>query len=244
MKHSMRLEQFRRGKLQDAQCSIAVQNATLLSAPFFFEPRATVRRAVAWLLVALFTIVAMPWVNVERALAQGYHIYVPMVATEGTGPGGSGSTPEECGLNSEEVAVAKMMIDDPRQQRNDPVCDPTLAQVARGRARDMALRGYFSHTNPDGIGPNYLARQAGYPLPDWYSDDLNSNNIESIGGGYTSAGEVWQAWIDSSAHRGHVLGAQSFYAEQRAYGVGYYYNADAPLKHYWVFLSAPLPSGE
>jgi uncharacterized protein YkwD len=244
MKHSMRLERFQRGKMQDAQGVIAVQNATLPAAYFFSNNRVTMRRMVSWLLIALSTIVVMQWATAERALAQGFHIYVPMVATEGSGPGGSGSTPEECGLNSEEMAVAKMMEEDPGQRRSEPVCDPILAQVARGRARDMALRGYFSHTNPDGIGPNYLARQAGYPLPDWYSDNLNSNNIESIGGGYTSAGAVWQGWLDSSAHRTHVLGTQDFYAEQRAYGVGYYYNADAPLKHYWVFLSAPLPSGE
>jgi hypothetical protein len=177
------------------------------------------------------------------AAAQSFQIFVPSVSTQGTGPGGSGEEPEEpaqCELSGEEEALANLMVNDPGQQRNDPFCDPILAEVARARARDMATRGYFSHTNPDGIGPNLLVREAGYALPDWYGDDQGSNNIESIGGGYDSAAANWQAWLNSPSHRTHVLGTQGFYADQRAYGVGYYFNPNSQYKHYWVVLSAPL----
>jgi uncharacterized protein YkwD len=201
------------------------------------------RLALWWLVGALFLWSALI-VTTQPAAAQTFHIFVPMVATDGSGPVGSGEEPESCGLNSEEAAVAELMVAHPDQQRDNPVCNSILAQVARARARDMALRGYFSHTNPDGVGPNQLAREAGYPLPDWYGSNLNSNNIESIGGGYSSAGDVWQGWLESSSHRTHVLGTSSFWAEQRAYGVGYYFLPDAPLQHYWVFLSAPLPAEE
>ena len=46
------------------------------------------------------------------------------------------------------------------------------------RALDMAVRGYESHVNPDGFGPNYLVRQAGYPLSSTYSSSLTANSIE------------------------------------------------------------------
>ncbi len=188
-------------------------------------------------LVVVGALLATPKV----AAAQGFHIYIPSISTPGVDPVGAGERSVDCGLNTQEQRVAELMANDPNQARSNPVCDATLSQVARARARDMALRGYFSHTNPDGNGPNLLVRQAGYPLPDWYSSDPDSNNIESIGGGYESASAVWQGWLGSQSHRTHVLGTHSFYANQNAYGVGYYHNADAPLKHYWVFLSAPLP---
>lgn len=192
-------------------------------------------------IVALTLVLSTLILTPQTAAAQTFQIFVPMVSTDGDGgPGGSGEEPTECGLNEQEAAVAELMENDAGQRRNNPVCDPILAQVARARARDMALRGYFSHTNPDGKGPNTLVREAGYPLPNWYSDTRNANNIESIGGGHTSPDAIWTGWLDSQLHRTHVLGTASFYADQEAYGVGYYFNPDSPSKHYWVFLSAPV----
>ena len=192
---------------------------------------------VVALTLVLSTVILTP----QTVAAQTFQIFVPMVSTDDDGgPGGSGEEPSPCALNEQEAAVAELMENDPGQRRNNPICDPILAQVARARARDMALRGYFSHTNPDGKGPNILVREAGYPLPDWYNDARNANNIESIGGGHTSPDAVWQGWLDSQLHRTHVLGTESFYADQEAYGVGYYFNPDSPSKHYWVFLSAPV----
>ena len=193
-----------------------------------------------WWLVGFMVIWSALILTTQAAVAQSFKIYVPMVTTEGSGPGGSGQDPVECGLNEEEAAIAEMMLGASDQGRNSPVCNPILAQVARGRARDMALRGYFSHTNPDGDGPNLLVRRAGYPLPDWYASNQNSNNIESIGGGQVTPDEMWQDWLASAPHRTHVLATEEFYANQEAYGVGYYYKPDSPYGHYWVFLSAPL----
>ena len=195
-------------------------------------------RALYWWLLGTVVLLSAQWLTTPTASAQ-FQTYVPMVAST-SGPGGSGGSPEECGLNTQETNVAASLVNHPDQQRATLVCDPILAQVARARARDMALRGYFSHTNPDGEGPNLLVRRAGYSLPSWYSTSRNANNIESIGGGHTSANAVWQGWLNSSAHRTHLLGENDFYASQEAYGIGYYFNPDSPLKHYWVFISAPV----
>ena len=155
-------------------------------------------------------------------------VYLPMIVS----PGG-------CGLNSQETAVANLAINHPDQGRTVMQCDATLSEVARAKAEDMAKRCYFNHVDPDGIGPNYKARVAGYELPTWYNTNINGNNIESIAAGYTTPEAAWNAWLNSVGHRTHVLAESDFWAEQTNYGIGYYYDATSPYQHYWVFLSAP-----
>jgi uncharacterized protein YkwD len=197
----------------------------------------TARWSLWWIIGFTMIWSALLWTTLPAA-AQQFQLYVPAVSTDDVQ--GSGTEPVECGLSSEESAIEDRMVAESGQQRVSPVCDPILSQVARARARDMALRDYFSHTNPDGKGPNLLVREAGYALPDWYGDEQDANNIESISAGHPTADAAWQAWLNSSSHRIHVLGTEPFYAEQVAYGVGYYYNPNSTYHHYWVFLSAPL----
>jgi uncharacterized protein YkwD len=167
---------------------------------------------------------------------------------EGVAPEGAGSlslflpalmapsSDLECAPNTQEQQIADMMRNHPQQKRPSLTCDPILAQVARARAEDMRDRDYFSHTNPDGYGPNYLVRQAGYPLPDFYGDDAAANNIESIAGGYPTAADAFQGWMDSPGHRAHILGEHDFYAAQIDYGIGY--AAGGSYGHYWVVITA------
>ncbi len=194
-----------------------------------------------WLLGALF-IGFMLWQG--AGLAQAHEVYVPMIPTANAGPGGTGEVPTSCGLNEQETVISTLLVNHPDQKRIGPVCDPILAQVARARARDMAQRGYFAHVNPDGDGPNFLVSQAGYALPNWYPDDRDANNIESIAGGQATPDAAWGGWLQSDAHRMHVLGMHSFYAGQTAYGVGYFFDSNSRMKHYWVFLSAPIEEAE
>jgi uncharacterized protein YkwD len=44
--------------------------------------------------------------------------------------------------------------------------------------------------------------------------------------------------MDSTGHRTHLLGLDSFYAEQVEYGVGYTYDPASPYHHYWVVITA------
>jgi uncharacterized protein YkwD len=220
--------------------SLKVSVVPITAPPAFAHTK--MGRMALWSVIALTLIwSALLW-TARPAAAQDYELYVPMIGTDGSSFTGVGEEP--CDLNEQEEAVAELMINDPDQNRSHPICNPILAQVARERAKDMAERGYFSHTNPDGDGPNILVREAGYPLPDWYSSNQNSNNVESIGGGYETAAAVWDGWLHSPAHRTHVLAEQPFYAEQEAFGVGYYTDPNSPLKSYWVFISAPLASEE
>lgn len=147
--------------------------------------------------------------------------------------------PALCDLNPQEQEIADLAAQHPDQGRASMSCDPILAQVARERALDMGIRHYFSHTNPDGFGPNYLVRQAGYGLPSWYGTANDANNIESIAAGYTTAAFAWAGWLNSSGHRAHVLAENAFWADQTNYGIGYAYVPNSPYRHYWVFISAP-----
>ena len=140
--------------------------------------------------------------------------------------------------NANEDRLVELMRTHPQQQRATMRYNPVLARVARERASDMAARGYFGHTNPDGWGPNALVRQAGYLLPSYYGVAPDTNNIESIGAGPATADEVWQLFLNSAAHRAHLLGLTSFYAEQVEYGIGYVAAPGTTYGHYWVIITA------
>lgn len=143
-----------------------------------------------------------------------------------------------CPLTALATEFANLMSADQNQQRSTLVCNAKLAAVAQARAQDMADRAYFSHVTPDGYGPNYLVRSAGYPLPTFYSQANDGNNIESIAAGYASAAEAWAALKASDGHRRHLLGEEQFYAEQIEYGIGYVHNEQSTFKDYWVIITA------
>ena len=85
----------------------------------------------------------------------------------------------EAQLNSQEQRIVALMQSTGGQQRAFLTVDPILSKVARAKAADMAKRRYFAHTNPDGKGPNYMVKQAGYSLPAGYDQSADGNNIES-----------------------------------------------------------------
>lgn len=89
-----------------------------------------------------------------------------------------------------------------------------LRKLARDHALDMAARGFFDHTNPDGLTPFDRMEQAGYrystaaeniaqgaPTPEavielWMTSGGHCKNVmnpsfEDIGVGYTDAGQHW-----------------------------------------------------
>lgn len=145
---------------------------------------------------------------------------------------------DACGLSEQGALLLTLLQTDPKQQRPLLRCNAILTRVAQVRALDMAQRRYFSHVNPDGFGPNYLVRMAGYTLPATYGATLTSNNIESIGAGAGDAEQMWHAWLQSTKHSTHLLGANSFYAEQSDYGIGFVQVPGSPYQFYWVFISA------
>lgn len=141
--------------------------------------------------------------------------------------------------NEVEEQLATLILTHSKQKRESFVFDPNLSLAARVKAEDMGKRWYTAHVDPDGIGPNALARIAGYELPAAWAQDLDANSIESIAFGHASAKQVFDSWLNSSVHREHVLGDSSFFRAQTRYGIGY---AEAPgsrFGRYYVLMTAP-----
>lgn len=156
-----------------------------------------------------------------------------------------GASPQAPALTAEEQQLANLLTGDRGQRRDRSRMrpDPILCSVARARAEDMAARRYFSHVNPDGLGPNALVRAAGYALPSSWRG-RSENFIESIGAGYATAEAAWEGWMNSSSHRTHLLASSSFYRDQTSFGIGSYSDPSSPYRRYWVIITAPPSRGD
>lgn len=211
------------------------------SHPPHIIPKHRALHLLGWL---VFLILALGWglhalAIPSRAQTPTYTLYLPLVARE----------VKACeSLSPQEQAILDHLLKDPEQRHKSLTCNDILQRVARERALDMGLRNYFDHVTPEGYGPNYLVRQAGYPLPSWYSQSVDANNIESIAYYVASptpdwqdvVETVWNLWMQSDNHRRHLLGLTDFYAAQTEFGIGY---ANVPgagweYRSYWVVIIA------
>lgn len=92
-----------------------------------------------------------------------------------------------------------------------------LDAVAQAHAEDMARRGYFSHTTPEGRTFTQRLSAAGVTY---------RTAGENIAGNGSAAGAV-TAWLGSSGHRANMLNP-SF----GQLGVGIHREADSPWTYY------------
>lgn len=96
----------------------------------------------------------------------------------------------------------------------------SLQDAAQLHARDMQLRNYLEHVNPEGISPQERAERAGY---------TGYFRTENIGKGYASADEVLEAWRNSISHCKAMMDGTAIVA-----GIGYSH-------YYWsVSFGNPL----
>jgi uncharacterized protein YkwD len=165
-------------------------------------------------------------------------IYLPFVATRPSQP----PTQE----HPYELALLTAIIDSPLQERPLLRRNDILMSVAQRRVNDMIARQYFAHTDPDGYGPNHHARQAGFPLPAYYSTKSDANNIESLAAGQSTVAEAWMALQGSYGHRAHLLGLGEFFYRQTEIGVGYAVSGAYHYRHVWsiIIAEAAQVSGE
>ncbi|MES2965257.1 MAG: CAP domain-containing protein [Bdellovibrionota bacterium] len=75
--------------------------------------------------------------------------------------------------------------------------EATRSEVAQAHAEDMVSRNYFSHTSPDGDGPDDRLRAAGVTWSTW------GENIAKNSSG--SAASVMTQWMNSSGHKANIL---------------------------------------
>jgi uncharacterized protein YkwD len=95
-----------------------------------------------------------------------------------------------------EAAVLQLV----NEERAGAGCGPVaassdLARLAEAFSEDMALRGFFDHTNPDGEDPWDRAATLG----------IIGLGGENIARGQASAEAVMEAWMNSPGHKANIL---------------------------------------
>ncbi|MFE2944815.1 CAP domain-containing protein [Streptomyces sp. NPDC059255] len=73
--------------------------------------------------------------------------------------------------------------------------DASLNALAQSFSEDMAARGFFDHTDPDGDSPWDRAEQAG----------VKNLGGENIARGQATAEAVMDSWMNSEGHRANIL---------------------------------------
>ncbi|MHA5052790.1 CAP domain-containing protein [Streptomyces sp. SD15] len=88
-----------------------------------------------------------------------------------------------------------------------------LSALAEAFSDDMAARGFFDHTDPNGLSPWDRAAKAGIT-------DLGGENIAR---GQADAAAVMDAWMNSPGHRANILNC-----DFKTLGVGVHYGSGGP----------------
>ncbi|MFF5422820.1 MULTISPECIES: CAP domain-containing protein [unclassified Streptomyces] len=91
--------------------------------------------------------------------------------------------------------------------------DAELAALAGAFSADMATRGFFDHTDPDGDTPWTRAQQAG----------VSGMGGENIARGQVDAAAVMTSWMASDGHRANILNC-----DFTALGVGVHFGDGGP----------------
>ncbi|MET9697616.1 CAP domain-containing protein [Streptomyces sp. NPDC006529] len=129
-------------------------------------------------------------------------------------PSAKPSAPAPGGDSAEESAVLALVNLERAKAGCGPVrANPPLASLAGAFSKDMAVRGFFDHTDPDGRTPWDRASNAG----------ITSLGGENIARGQGDADSVMKAWMESPGHRANILNC-----EFRTLGVGAYFASGGP----------------
>lgn len=116
--------------------------------------------------------------------------------------------------NSAEAQVLNLVNQERARAGCQPVrADSQLASLARDYSADMAARGFFDHTDPDGNSPWDRAKARGI-------DNMGGENIAR---GQASAESVMKAWMDSPGHRANILNC-----DFKTLGVGAHFAQGGP----------------
>ncbi|MER5210745.1 CAP domain-containing protein [Streptomyces sp. NPDC002838] len=119
---------------------------------------------------------------------------------------------------SAETQAAAEVLKLVNEERSKVGCSPVsansaLAELAQDFSEDMAARGFFDHTDPDGASPWDRAAKAGIT-------DLGGENIAR---GQADAAAVMEAWMNSPGHKANILNC-----DFKTLGVGVHMGAGGP----------------
>lgn len=121
-------------------------------------------------------------------------------------------------VNTEEIKVSPeeevfSLVNEKREEEGlDPlVWNKTLTKDALSRAKEISKK--FSHTRPNG--------------KEWYTLDEKNMYGENLGKNYSTAQEVFDAWMNSESHKENIL-----WEDFTQIGIALYITKDG--SYYWV----------
>ncbi|MDX8364640.1 carbohydrate-binding protein [Cytobacillus sp. IB215665] len=100
------------------------------------------------------------------------------------------------------------------------IYDETVSKAAFNHSKDMALRNFFDHTDPDGKNVVDRLRNEGILSFSLIAENIAAGQYNAI---YANAG-----WMNSSGHRANILG------NAERLGTGVYYNPDSQYRIYYT----------
>ncbi|MFB8088901.1 CAP domain-containing protein [Streptomyces sp. NPDC055992] len=123
------------------------------------------------------------------------------------------STPSATAASAQAAILALV-----NEERGKVGCSPvtassSLTSLAQNFSDDMAARGFFDHTDPDGKSPWDRADAAG----------VSGLGGENIARGQADAEAVMDAWMNSDGHRANILNC-----DYKTLGVGVHFGAGGP----------------
>lgn len=130
------------------------------------------RRFVVFILVCEFVIFVVPTLQLTGILGSNIASVIPSVLGSLT--------------NKERTAQALPEL----------VVNPLLTRAAELKAKDMAEKGYFAHTSPEGLTPWHWLKVVGYSY-DYAGENLAIN--------FTDSKDVTEAWMKSPGHRANII---------------------------------------
>ncbi|AYY11390.1 CAP domain-containing protein [Actinobacteria bacterium YIM 96077] len=99
--------------------------------------------------------------------------------------------------------VERAIVDATNRARREEGCppvevDPRLTEMAKEHSSDMRGRGFFSHENPDGHGPQDRSREAGY----------DGRVVENIARGPWSGRSAVREWLSEPEPRAGITNCE------------------------------------
>ncbi len=148
-------------------------------------------RSICLLAACTIGILAFTQPSSAQEPTAAYRIFLPVVVH----PGSTGLSAEEQ-MVLDAVNSARALRAASGESCPPLTISPELEQAARAHSSDMAQRNFFSHTNPDGVGPFDRARAAGY---------TGNRMAENIAAGYPTPADAVEGWLNSPGHRANML---------------------------------------
>lgn len=95
-------------------------------------------------------------------------------------------------------SVLVLMTNTERDEANLPQLQTSekLQFAAQMKANDMAAKGYFAHTSPEGITPWFWLNAAGYSY---------EKAGENLAVNFADSNDVVRSWMDSPTHKANIL---------------------------------------